>query len=445
LLIFLVLFSLFPIAPSELFLATIELFDKTFSRIIRKICYMSNLRYLFPFFQKRKNFVYLDSAGTSLKPQLLIDAIVDYYQNYSINTHSSNSPFFLTTQRKINEARELIAQWIKASSSEEIIFLPSSTYALNILALSLENFVEKDDQIALSYLEHSSNFYPWQALAKKKKTKIIFLPLKEDLVIDNQKLSAYITSRTKIVALTHLTNNLGIINPIAKIAKKIKKINPRCLIIVDAAQSIAHLPINVQEWNIDALIFSGHKVYGPTGIGILWLKADLGRKLPDLLWGGGKEFGINQVTKKLTNFSLSQKFEVGTLPLAQIFGLRAVFEWLSNFDRNKIKKQEKELWNYACQELETLAGITIYNQNFSQVSNIILCNFKQYHAHDIVDYLSRNNIFVRAGNFCSPFLKKLIGTESALRISLTFYNNKNDIDRLVFLLKKLSKKPELII
>nr|CAG8476614.1 5887_t:CDS:2 [Entrophospora candida] len=331
---------------------------------------MSNkIRKLFPIFTHHKSLVYLDSAGTSLKPKAVIQAISYYYQKCSINSHSQvSSPLFSKVQATIRQAREIIAQKINANA-EEIIFLPSTTYSLNILALSLKNYLEKEDKIALTHLEHSSNCYPWQSIAQEKEAKVVFLPLNKELTIDINSLDKYLDQKTKIISFSHMSNSLGVINPVKEITKKIKKIKPNCLVMLDACQSIAHLPINVQEWGIDALVFSGHKVYGPTGIGVLWLKKELGKKLPD--------------------------FEVGTLPLAQIFGLQKSFEFLNDLGINEISSYEKKLRDYALQGLAKLEGIIIYNQNFPTI-DIILFNLTGYHAHDVADYLGKNNICVRA-------------------------------------------------
>ena len=403
---------------------------------------MSNkIRQLFPFFNHYKNLVYLDSAGTSLKPKIVIQAINDYYEKYSINNHSEGSnPLFSEVWTTIQQTREIIAKKINAET-EEIIFLPSTTYSLNILALSLKNYLEERDKIALTHLEHSSNCYPWQAIAQERLAKVDFLPLNEDFVIDTSKLENYIDQKTKIVSFSHLSNSLGIINPVKEITEKIRKINPNCLVIVDACQSIAHLPINVKEWNIDALVFSGHKVYGPTGIGVLWLKKEVGQKLPDILWGGGKKNGPNE---KITYaLPLAQKFEVGTLPLAQIFGLRASFEFLDSLNSEEISNYGKKLKDYAIKELSKLEKVIIYNQNLSENIGIILFNLQGYHPHDVADYLGKNNICVRAGNFCCPYLKELIRVEAAVRVSLFVYNTEKDIDKLAYYLKKLEKQPEL--
>src|SRR2546423_8071049 len=229
----------------------------------------NKFRKLFPIFTRQKNLVYLDSVATSLKPQTVIQAISDYYEKYSINSHSEGSSFLAQKVRQtVHQTRQLIAQKINAQA-EEIIFFPSTTYSLNILALSLKNFLQKGDKIFLTHLEHSSNCYPWQAIAQEKAVQVDFLSLTKNFVIDIDKLENYIDKKTKMVSFSHMSNSLGIINPIAKITKKIKEINPNCLVIIDACQSIAHLPIDVKKWNIDALVFSGHKVYGPTGIGVL--------------------------------------------------------------------------------------------------------------------------------------------------------------------------------
>ena len=404
---------------------------------------MDKLRNNFPIFKEQKKIVYLDNAATNLKPQIVIQSLNDYNQKSSINSHSeTSSPLFKQVWNVICQAREIIAQKIKVQTSE-IIFLPSATYALNILVLSLQEQLKEGDKIFLTYLEHSSNLYPWQAICLKKKVFIGYLPLNKEFIIDINKLDKYIDQRTKIVSFVHVSNSLGVINPVEKIAQRIKKINPNCLVILDACQSAAHTLIEAQKWNIDALVFSGHKVYGPTGIGVLWIKKEVGQKLPYLLWGGGRKIGpMEKVDSQ--EFSLSQKFEVGTLPLAEIFGLKAAFEFLNKFSFAEIYQQEKNLKNYALQKLKKIPNLVIYNQNSSSI-NIITFNLPPHHAHDVADYLGKNNIYVRAGNFCCPYLNKLINTNSALRISIALYNNYNDIDQLVYHLQKIVQNPQLLL
>lgn len=229
----------------------------------------NKLRKIFPLLNQQKEFIYFDSAGTSLKPETVIQAIRGYYEKYSINSHSEGNNYLVKKVRTtIRETRELIAKKIQADP-EEIIFFPSATYALNVLSLSLKNYLTKENKIFLTQLEHSSNCYPWQAIGQEQGAKVFFLPLNQEFIIDIKVLDKYIDKKTKIVSFVHLSNSLGVINPVAQISQKIKELNPSCLVIVDACQSIVHLPINVKEWGIDALVFSGHKIYGPTGVGVL--------------------------------------------------------------------------------------------------------------------------------------------------------------------------------
>ncbi|CAJ0838463.1 12331_t:CDS:10 [Entrophospora sp. SA101] len=333
---------------------------------------------------EQKNLVYLDSAATSLKPNSVIQAVRDYYEKYSINSHSSGSNRLAQeVQSTIQQTRQLIAQKINARP-EEIIFLPSTTYALNILALSLKNHLEKGDKIFLTHLEHT--------IAQEKEVQVNFLPLNKNFTIDINVLGKYIDKKTKIVSFVHMSNNLGVINPVQKITQKIKELNPNCLVIIDACQR------------------------------------------------GGKKFGPLSLTSGL---SVAQKFEVGTLPLAQIFGLKKSLEFLNSLDIQEISNYEKELKDYAVKELAKLENIIIYNKNLETV-DIVLFNWKDYHAHDIAEYLGKNNICVRTGDFCCPYLKELIGVESAVRISLFIYNTKDDIDKLICHLKKIKKEPELL-
>ncbi|CAJ0746939.1 20972_t:CDS:2, partial [Entrophospora sp. SA101] len=287
--------------------------------------------------EKEKTWQELNSAATSLKPKIVIQAISDYYEKYSINSHSEgNNSLSNEVRNTIGRTRHLIAEKINGGS-EEIIFLPSTTYSLNILALSLQNYLEKGDKIALTHLEH--NF-----------------------TIDINHLDNYIDQKTKIVSFVHMRGG--------------KKIGP---------------------------------------------KEKINNSLP-----------------------LAQKFEVGTLPLAQIFGLKASLEFLNSFESKEVSNYEKELKDYALQELANLERIIIYNKNLETI-DIVLFNLKGYHAHDVADYLGKNDICVRVGNFCCPYLKELIGVEAALRISLFIYNTKEDIDKLVSCLKKLSQNPHLIV
>ncbi|WNE41315.1 MAG: Cysteine desulfurase SufS [Mycoplasmataceae bacterium] len=393
----------------------------------------------FPTLKTNKQNVYLDNAATSLKIKSVIKSTIDYYKNFSLNPHSfSNNNFHFELKKNIDETRSFVSNWINCEY-EEVIFTPSTTYSLNLLSLSFSQILNKKDSIFITKLEHSSNVYPWMSACKKTGSKLKYLLLNDDFTINENYIIKNVENNTKIVSFSHISNNLGVINDVKKITKLIKEKNPNCFVIIDVCQSIAHEKIDVKDWGIDALVFSAHKLYGPTGIGVLWVKKDSEKKIPHLLWGGGKDQSPLEIIDKNSENSLTySKFEVGTLPLSQLFGLREVFIFLNNLDWSKQLIKEKNLRNYAVKRLSEIKNIVIYNKDFS--SSIILFNILNFHSHDVSNYLAKNNIFVRGGSFCSPFLKELIGVSSATRVSLAIYNDKSDIDKLVNCLKLLNEK-----
>jgi len=404
---------------------------------------MRQIKKNFSFFNKNKGFVYLDSAATNLKPKKVIAAITDYYNNFSINNHTEiNNSLYRKISHTIKNTRKIIAEKINGIDGE-VVFFPSSTYAFNILAFSLSDLLQKNDEVLICPLEHSSNLFPWQSLSLSKKCKLNFFKLKDDYSIEYEDLSSLVNERTKVVSFSHLYNSLGVINPVKEIISSIKKYNPDSIIIVDICQSIAHIPINLSEWNVDIAVFSGHKVFGPTGIGVAWINSKIKNKLKDVIWGGGKNYG--PLEKKKHNLLLKNKFEVGTLPIAQIFGLEKSFEFISDpLFFNQIKEREEKLYQVAIKELKKIRNITIYS-NCENPTNIITFNLENFHSHDVADCLGKNNIYVRSGNFCCPLFKEVTGVDSAVRISISVYNTENDIYKLIRNLKKIQKDSKLLI
>lgn len=389
----------------------------------------------FPFL-KSKNVIYLDSAGTSLKPNVVIKSISEFYRKYSLNTHSEvNNKIFRKIDNTVLSLRKAIIKRINGSSYEEIIFVPSATHAFNFLSLSLENILKKGDKILLTHLEHSSNLYPWERLAKKNGAEIKFLDLDEKGYIDIKKLSSLCCDRLSLVSIAHTTNSLGTTNDIKKIIEVIKKKSPNCIVIIDACQSILYETISAKEWDIDCLIFSAHKIYGPTGIGVMWIN-EKRKEIKSVLWGGGKKISP---LEKITNFQVPYyvNWEVGSLPLAQIFGLRSVFEWLE--DKN-FESKVVALKKYTLSKLASIFWIKVYNKDTKEKNGIITFNVLKSHSQDIADYLGKKNIFVRAGDFCCPYLEKVIGVFSAIRVSLGPYNTKKDIDSFLVALREAKEK-----
>ena len=329
------------------------------------------MKNIFPTLRLNKENTYLDNAASSLKIKAVIKSISNFYNFFSLNNHSfSENIIHNTIEKTINETRVLISNWINGKPSE-ISFIPSATYGLNILALSVCDFIKNDDLILITKLEHSSNIYPWINICNKKGAKIDYFDLNEQFQIDEKKIAERISKKVKVVSFSHVSNNVGSLNNVYVISNIIKKKNPDCFIIIDASQSISSELIDVRECQIDALVFSAHKVYGPTGIGVLWVKSESEKKLPHILWGGGKI--ISPLSYNQNNSSLQQvsynKFEVGSLPLAQIFGLKEVFLFLNSINWKKKKKKEKELLKYAVLKMSEIQNIKIYNKNLS--NNII--------------------------------------------------------------------------
>ena len=409
---------------------------------------VKRLRNDFPFLEKKPLTIFLDNAGTTLKPVTVIESIKKCYVDYSLNPHSVSSyPGFRKVDQIINETRELLIEKIEGNSPEELVFIPSATHSFNFLALACKTWLKKGDEIALTYLEHSSNYYPWEILTKEIGVKLIFLPLNFDNQIDLFELDKYINNHTKVVSFFQVSNALGVINPVTKIVEVIKKRNPDCLVIVDACQSItANQEIFAKQWKIDVLVFSAHKMYGPTGLGILWVNSASQKKIPSVLWGGGKiKSPLEKVKEDWEDSVYYQEWEVGTPPLAQIFGLNASLKWMKKQKRNEIIDYLSSLVEYmVLKMLVKVLGIIIYNKRIEREVGIVTFNLTNYHSQDVVDYLGRNNLIVRGGNFCCPFLYKIIKTNSAIRISLALYNTFWEVDRLIFLLAKIKNYSLLI-
>lgn len=283
------------------------------------------MKKLFPTLKVNRGNIYLDNAATSLKLKNVIDSVSKFYRFFSLNNHSfSENVFHNEIKKVVDETRTLISKWINCKACE-VVFMPSTTYSLNILALSIFELIKKGDSILITKLEHSSNVYPWMEICKKKGAELDYLPLNNKFEIDKKEVAKMISNNTKVVSFSHVSNSVGSLNNILEITKIIKNKSPECFIIIDACQSIANETINVNKWLIDALVFSAHKVYGPTGIGVLWIKEESEKKLPHILWGGGKTTSPSDFEQNELLLPSYSKFEVGSLPLSQIFGLREVF------------------------------------------------------------------------------------------------------------------------
>ncbi|WP_342263592.1 aminotransferase class V-fold PLP-dependent enzyme [Spiroplasma endosymbiont of Clivina fossor] len=393
---------------------------------------IKNIKKDFPFFQKNKNIVYLDNSATSLKPQCVIDNIINYYLKYSTNPHNTDFLLAYDCNENIQKIRKLVAEFINGKDSE-IIFTPSTTFGLNQLALGLEALISKDDEILLTMAEHSSNLLPWYRLAKTKQAKIKYIGL-EDLTITITNVKKLLTPKTKIVSFANISNVLGTVNDTKAICQAIKQYNPNIIVIIDGAQSVGHIKTDVQDWDIDFLVFSGHKMLGPTGIGILWGKNMMLSKLAPMLLGGGN----NAIINENRTYSLVQGymgFESGTQNIAGIFGLQEAIKYLQNIGLETIHNYITSLKDYAVNEIrrENL-DVTIYNPNAK--SGILVFNVNNVAAHDVsVNLANNHNICLRSGIHCASLIDQVLGVESSLRASFYIYNTKEDVDKLIIALK----------
>ena len=394
---------------------------------------MNEMKKDFPILQD-KNIVYLDSGATTQKPTQVINAVKEFYEKYNANPHRGAYSFSLKATEIYENTRDKIAKFINAKHREEIIFAKNATEALNLIAYSygMEN-VKKGDEIVLSIMEHHSNLVPWQKVGKVSDAKLNYMYINEEFEISDEEIEKKITDNTKIVGITHVSNVLGTINNVRKVIDYAHK--KGAIVIVDASQSIPHMKIDVQDLDCDFLVFSGHKMLAPLGIGVLYGKKELLDKMSTFLMGGDM---IEYVYEQETTFApLPNKFEAGTQNVEGVIGLGAAIDYIENIGYNKIQEIEKELVSYAKSELSKLGYLKLYlTPNEENHSGVISFNINGVHPHDVASILDSEGVCVRSGNHCAQPLMRYLGIDSTCRASFYFYNDKEDVDRLVQALNK---------
>ena len=378
----------------------------------------------FPIFEG-SDLVYLDNAATTQKPQSVLDSINSSYTESNANVHRALYSLGAKATEKYEGARKKISAFIGANSSNEIIFTSGATESLNLLAYSLGNDITPGDEILISEMEHHSNIIPWQQLAKRTGSKIRYIPVTDDGELDLSQSDYLFNIKTKIVSVTHISNVLGTINPIKKISFLANKCG--AVLIVDGAQGAAHKKIDVKNLGCDFYAFSGHKMLGPTGSGVLWGKYELLDKM-DPFMGGGEM--IDKVTMTTATWNETPyKFEAGTPNFIQAIGLGAAVDYLENIGMSNITNHEKQLTNYCLDKLHKIENIKIHGSAKSRIG-VISFNIKNIHPHDLAQFLNEYNIAVRVGHHCAqPLLSKLNETATA-RLSTYLYNDEQDIDKL---------------
>ena len=387
----------------------------------------------FPILKNRK-ITYLDSGATTQKPVQVIKKIEDFYENYNANPHRGAYSLSIEATEEYENVRSKIAKFINARHREEIIFSKNATESLNLIAYSygMDN-LKKDDEVVLSIMEHHSNLVPWQKVTKLTESKLNYMYINENYEISDEEIESKITDKTKVVGIMHISNVLGTINDIKKIIKYAHK--KGAIVVVDATQSIQHMSIDVQELDVDFLVFSGHKMLAPLGIGVLYGKKELLNKMNPFLMGGDM---IEYVYEQETTYApLPNKFEAGTQNVEGVIGLGAAIDYIESIGYDNIQKIEKELINYAMEKLSELDYLDLYvTPNKQNHSGVISFNIKGVHPHDVASILDSEGVCVRSGNHCAQPLLRYMGLDSTCRASFYIYNTKEDVDKLVSALNK---------
>ena len=387
----------------------------------------------FPLLQNRK-ITYLDSGATTQKPAQVINAIDKFYENNNANPHRGAYSLSIEATEEYENTRTKIAKFINAKHREEIIFSKNATESLNLIAYSygLDNLKE-NDEIVLSIMEHHSNLVPWQKVAKTTGAKLNYMYVNEEFELSDEEIESKITDKTKIVGITHVSNVLGTINNVEKIIKYAHK--KGAIVVVDASQSIPHMKIDVQKMDADFLVFSGHKMLAPLGIGVLYGKREILNKMNPFLMGGDM---IEYVYEQDTTFApLPNRFEAGTQNVEGVVGLGAAIDYIEKIGYDKIAEIEEEVVEYARKKLQELDFITLYmSPNKENHQAVISFNINGVHPHDVASILDSHGVCVRSGNHCAQPLMRFLGIDSTCRASFYFYNTKEDVDKLVEALKK---------
>lgn len=382
---------------------------------------------------KNNDLIFFDNGATTQKPIQVIDAISDYYKNYNSNIHRSVYTLGDESEKIYEESKHLVKEFINANSHEEIIYTSGTTESMNFIARIIEQDVEDGDEIILTYMEHHANLVPWQQLAIRKNLTLRFLDLDELGRININQLKELINDKTKIVSICHASNVLGNINPVYEIGSLLK--DKDIYFVVDAAQSVPHMKIDVDKMNCDFLAFSAHKMCGPTGIGVLYGKKKLLEKFDPVEFGGGM---IGVVEEKSSTWAiLPDKFEAGTPLLAEAAGLGATIKYLDDIGLENIESYTKELTKYLYDELSKISNIKIYGTNeISDRVSLVSFNLEGVHPHDLISFLDEKGICIRAGHQCTQPLLGKLGAYSVARASLYFYNSKEEIDFFIQVLKE---------
>ena len=372
--------------------------------------------------------VYLDNAATTQKPRVVIDALVDYYSNTNANIHRGLHTLAEEATAAYEDVRKRAAAFIGAADRREIVFTRNTTESLNLLAYTLGSRLREGDEIVLSALEHHSNLVPWQLAAQRAGAKLRFIELGPDGELDLDSARAAIGANARIVSVAHMSNVLGAIAPVAEIAEMARSVGAR--MIVDAAQSVPQMPVNVSELGVDFAAFSSHKMLGPTGVGVLWGRRELLGDLDPFLGGGEMISVVNR--EESTWAALPHKFEAGTPNIADVIAFGAAIDYLEAVGMDRVRDHDHQLVAYAMDRLSRLEGLEIYGPGDpARRGAVVAFNYADIHSHDIATILDAHGVAVRAGHHCAQPLMRALGVPATARASFYLYNRRDEIDALV--------------
>ena len=377
-----------------------------------------------------KPFAFLDSTATTQKPEFVINAMDDFYRKHYSSIKRGVYSMTAQTTDAYESARKKVAKFINAQSENEIVFTRGTTASINLCAWSYgRKFLKDGDEIVISALEHHANIVSWQLIAEERRAKLKVIPVADDGDLILEKIpELVIPGKTKIVAFAHISNTIGTENPVKEMIRTIRKIDPAIKILIDAAQSAPHIKIDVQDLDCDFLAFSGHKMYGPTGIGVLYGKYDILKEMPPVEGGGEM---IDQVTFEKTTFALPpDRFEAGTPPIAEVIGLGAAIDWINNVGIDAIYAHEQEILQYAEEKLSGISGLHILG-NPKHRGSLLSFTLDAAHPHDVATLLDEDGIAVRSGHHCAQPVMTRFGIPATIRASFGTYTEKWEIDRLV--------------
>ena len=377
-----------------------------------------------------KPFAFLDSTATTQKPEFVINAMDDFYRKHYSSIKRGVYSMTAQTTDAYESARKKVAKFINAQSENEIVFTRGTTASINLCAWSYgRKFLKDGDEIVISALEHHANIVSWQLIAEERRAKLKVIPVADDGDLILEKIpELVIPGKTKIVAFAHISNTIGTENPVKEMIRTIRKIDPAIKILIDAAQSAPHVKIDVQDLDCDFLAFSGHKMYGPTGIGVLYGTYDILKEMPPVEGGGEM---IDQVTFEKTTFALPpDRFEAGTPPIAEVIGLEAAIDWINNVGIDAIYAHEQEILQYAEEKLSGISGLHILG-NPKRRGSLLSFTLDAAHPHDVATLLDEDGIAVRSGHHCAQPVMKRFNVPATIRASFGAYTEKWEIDRLV--------------